>query len=201
MHSSKTEAPSANKDHWLLDIWYVLGIVLNSLIIITVSLLISLLRKHFKKVSSSTSLKFPKKLKRNFQPTQNVIQLILTQVSLAFLSQSLWSMNQLLRWHKWDVLEDDKPLAFLISITFLVHSSLILYGVHIFRSIFNFISGSRLIDFRDKSRRKYFKSGKQESIERLQVMSYCDGGKKDDGFASEHPLTTWALVSSSEKAD
>lgn len=174
--------------------------MLNSLIIITVSLLISLLRKHFKNISSSTSLKFPKKLKRNFQPTQNVIQLILTQVSLAFLSQSLWSTNQLLRWHKWDVLADDKPLAFLISITFLVHSSLLLEGVHIFSSIFNSISGSRLIDFRDKSRRKYLKSGKLEYIGRLQVMSYCDWGKKDYRFASEHPLTMWALVSSTERA-
>lgn len=174
--------------------------MLNSLIIITVSLLISLLRKHFKNISSSTSLKFPKKLKGNFQPTQNVIQLILTQVSLAFLSQSLWSTNQLLRWHKWDVLADDKPLAFLISITFLVHSSLLLEGVHIFSSIFNSISGSRLIDFRDKSRRKYLKSGKLEYIGRLQVMSYCDWGKKDYGFASEHPLTMWALVSSTERA-
>lgn len=31
-------------------------------------------------------------------------------------------------------------------------------------------------------------------------MSYCDRGKKDYGFASEHPLTMWALVSSTEKA-
>lgn len=120
LNSSKTEAQSANKDPWLPSIWYVPGIVLTSLITITVSLLISLLFSKLKKkgLNSSTLLKFPKKLKRNFQPTENVIQLILTQVTLGFLSQPLLSMKWFLMLHKWEVLaERRQSLAFLISIT------------------------------------------------------------------------------------
>lgn len=147
-----------------MNIWYVLGIVLNSLIIITVSLLISLLRKHFKNVSSSTSLKFPKKLKRNFQPTQNVIQLIFN-TSIISIPFAVFMVNE--------------PVTKVTQMRCLRRRQTtgILNFDHIFGAQqydFNSISGSRLIDFRDKSRRKYLKSGKLERIERLQVMSYCD---------------------------
>lgn len=68
LNSSQTEAQSANKDPWLPSIWYVPGIVLTSLIIITVSLLISLLfsklkKKRFKFIYSS---KISKEVKKEF---------------------------------------------------------------------------------------------------------------------------------------